>query len=94
MEAAEFIIVGVIHAQPLTMNINNKTTNSSAEITATFNQFFVNIRSNINKTNSLVSDDYTTFLNDPITNSMILLPTSSSEIQAIISNLKQDSLRY
>ena len=76
--------------QPLTMNINNKMTNSFAEISAAFNKFFVNIGPTLAKQIPLVSDDYTTFLNDPVTNSMILLPTSSSEIQDIISNLKQD----
>ena len=73
---------------PSTMNINNSLVSEPMIISESFKDYFVSIADNIRKDIPFSSKSFSSFLKNPVPNTMFLSPTDSLEVLDCISSLK------
>ena len=82
----------VKHNKITCLSSNNETITDPNKIAETFNKFFSKIGENLARNFPNNNTDFKNYLNEPITHSIFLFPTTEVEISKIIKSLKNNNL--
>ena len=72
---------------PSKIVLNNKSITDTSAIADTFNEYFANIGSDLAKSIPHATKSYKYFLQEPLSNSFYLSPTTPEEVEEEITNL-------